>query len=163
MGTEIWGRQLTTRGLKLGSQKGVLLAAQNEPKSRVFRWYISTPAWRSDLPFHLLFTQSLTGPHMFLALKDLHLPRRGDDPNVVHECQNGKFGRLGRLSWVGNLGYLVVQSLDSRPSISLLVPCPGIWLGCHTGCLLFTEGMDTWMGQKTACGAKVGIMDRTKS
>ena len=35
MDTEIWGRQLTTRGLKLGSQKGVLLAAQNEPKSRV--------------------------------------------------------------------------------------------------------------------------------
>ena len=36
MGIEIWGRQLTTRGgLKLGSQKGVILAAQNEPKSKV--------------------------------------------------------------------------------------------------------------------------------
>ena len=32
MGIEIWGRQLTTRGVKLGSQKGVILAAQNEPK-----------------------------------------------------------------------------------------------------------------------------------
>ena len=29
MGVEIWGRQLTTRGVKLGSQKGVILAAQN--------------------------------------------------------------------------------------------------------------------------------------
>ena len=35
MGIEIWGRQSTTRGLKLGSQKGVILAAQNEPKSKV--------------------------------------------------------------------------------------------------------------------------------
>ena len=35
MGIEIWGRQLTTRGVKLGSQKGVILAAQNEPKSGV--------------------------------------------------------------------------------------------------------------------------------
>ena len=33
VGIEIWGRQLTTRGgVKLGSQKGVILAAQNEPK-----------------------------------------------------------------------------------------------------------------------------------
>ena len=34
MGIEIWGRQLTTRGggVKLGSQKGVILAARNEPK-----------------------------------------------------------------------------------------------------------------------------------
>ena len=32
MGIEIWGRQLTTRGVKLGSQKGVILAAQNEQK-----------------------------------------------------------------------------------------------------------------------------------
>ena len=36
MGIEIWGRQLTTRGgVKLGSQKKVTLAAQNEPKSGV--------------------------------------------------------------------------------------------------------------------------------
>ena len=35
MGMEIWGRQLTTRGLKLGSQTGVILAAQNEQKSGV--------------------------------------------------------------------------------------------------------------------------------
>ena len=32
MGVEIWGRQLTTRGVKLGSQKRVILAARNEPK-----------------------------------------------------------------------------------------------------------------------------------
>ena len=36
MGIQIWGRQLTTRGgVKLGSQKGVIFAAQNEPKSGV--------------------------------------------------------------------------------------------------------------------------------
>ena len=36
MGIERWGRQLTTRGgVKLGSQKGVILAAQNEQKSGV--------------------------------------------------------------------------------------------------------------------------------
>ena len=36
MGIKIWGRELTTRGgVKLGSQKGVILAAQNEPKSGV--------------------------------------------------------------------------------------------------------------------------------
>ena len=36
MGIEIWGRQLTTRGgVKLGSQKAVIFAAQNEPKSGV--------------------------------------------------------------------------------------------------------------------------------
>ena len=37
MGIEIWGRQLTTRGggVKFGSQKGVILAAQNEPKLKV--------------------------------------------------------------------------------------------------------------------------------
>ena len=35
MGTEKWGRQLTTLGFQLGSQKGDILAAQNEPKLRV--------------------------------------------------------------------------------------------------------------------------------
>ena len=36
MGIEIWGRQLTTwGGVKLGSQKGVILAAQNELKLKV--------------------------------------------------------------------------------------------------------------------------------
>ena len=35
MGMEIWGPQWTTRGVKLGSQKGVILAAQNEPKSGI--------------------------------------------------------------------------------------------------------------------------------
>ena len=27
---------------------------------------------------------------MILALKDLHAAWRGDDPNWVHKCQNGK-------------------------------------------------------------------------
>ena len=65
---------------------------------------------------------------MYLTSKDLNEPRRGDNPNWVHECQNGKIGRLGQPSWVGNLGYLVAPSLDSQPLIPPLVPCPGIGL-----------------------------------
>ena len=65
---------------------------------------------------------------MPLALKDLHATRRGDNPNWVHNCQNGKIGRLGRPSRVGNLGDFDAPSLDSQPSISPLVPCPGLWV-----------------------------------
>ena len=42
-------------------------------------------------------------------------------------------------------------------------PMPWVMACCHTGCLLFTEGMKTRIGQKAACGAKGGIMDSTKS
>ena len=42
-------------------------------------------------------------------------------------------------------------------------PMPWVMACCHTGCLLFTEGMNTGIGQKAACGAKGGIVDRTKS
>ena len=65
---------------------------------------------------------------MTVVLKELHATRRGDSPNWVHNCQNGKIGRLGRPSRVGNLGDLVAPSLDSRPLISPVVPCLGIWL-----------------------------------
>ena len=52
--------------------------------------YISTPAWRSGPPFHTRSTGSPTETPMSLAPKDLHAPWRGDDPNWVHKCQNGK-------------------------------------------------------------------------
>ena len=45
-----------------------------------------------------------------------------------HDCQNGKIGRLGRPSRVGNLGDIVAPSLDSQCLISPLVPCPGLSL-----------------------------------
>ena len=45
-----------------------------------------------------------------------------------HDCQNGKIGRLGRPCRVGNLGDIDAPSLDSRPLISPLVPCPGLSL-----------------------------------
>ena len=45
-----------------------------------------------------------------------------------HNCQNGKIGRLGRPSRVGNLGDIDAPSLDSQPLISPLVPCPGLSL-----------------------------------
>ena len=40
---------------------------------------------------------------------------------------------------------------------------PWVMACCHTGCLLFIEGMNTRMGGKAACAAKGEIMDRTKS
>ena len=52
------------------------------------QWYISTPAWRSDPPFHMRSTGSPRETPMPLALKDLHATRRGDNPNWVHNCQN---------------------------------------------------------------------------
>ena len=45
-----------------------------------------------------------------------------------HDRQNGKIGRLGRPSRVGNLGDIDAPSLDSQPLISPLVPCPGLSL-----------------------------------
>ena len=45
-----------------------------------------------------------------------------------HNCSNGKISRLRRPSTVGNLGDFVAPSLDSRPLISPLVPCPGLSL-----------------------------------
>ena len=100
---------------------------------------------------------------MYLALKDLHATRRVDNPNGVHNCQNRKIGRLGRPSRVGNLGDIDAPSLDSQPLISPFGPMHWVMACCHTGCLLFNEGMNTRMGQKAACGAKGEIMDRTKS
>ena len=40
---------------------------------------------------------------------------------------------------------------------------PWVMACCHTGCLLFIEGMNTRVGQKAACGATGEIMDRAKS
>ena len=45
-----------------------------------------------------------------------------------HNCQNGKIGRLGRPSRVGNLGDIDAPSLDSQSLISPLDPCPGLSL-----------------------------------
>ena len=100
---------------------------------------------------------------MYSAPKDYYGPQRGDDPNSVHNCQNGKIGRLRRPVRVGNFGDLVAPSLDSRPLISPFGPMPLVMVCCHAGCLLFTKGMNTRNGQKAACGATGEIMDRTKS
>ena len=161
---EIWGRQSTTRGAEIWVPKRgsfwLLKMSQNQGYPQ---WYISTPAWRSDPPCHMLSTKSSTVTHMYLAPKDLHGPRRGDDPNWVHKCQNGKIGRLGRPSRVENLGDIKAPSLDSQPFDIPFGPMPWVMARCHTGCLLFIEGMNTRMGQKAACGATGEIMDRTKS
>ena len=100
---------------------------------------------------------------MDLALKDLHGPWCGDDPNWVHKYQNGTIGRLGRPFRVGNLGDLVAPSLDSRPYDIPSGFMPWVTVCCHAGCLLFTQGMTTPTGQKATCGAKGGIMDHIKS
>ena len=44
------------------------------------------------------------------------------------DAQNGKIGRLGRPSRVGNPGDIDALSLDSQPLISPVVPCPGVSL-----------------------------------
>ena len=116
-----------TGGPNWGPKGGSFLLLEMSQDWGCPQWYISTPAWRSDPPFHMQFTRIPTETHMYLALKDLHGPRLGDDPNWVRNCQNGKIGRLGRPVRVGILGDLVVPSLDSRPLISPLVPCPGLW------------------------------------
>ena len=41
-------------------------------------------------PIHTRSTGSQTETLMHLADKDLHATRRGDNPNWVHKCQNGK-------------------------------------------------------------------------
>ena len=60
-----------------------------------------------------------------------------------------------------------VSGFGGRPQLQTLDiplgPMPWDLACCHTGCLLYTEGMTTRMGQKVACGAKGGIMDRTKN
>ena len=65
---------------------------------------------------------------------------------------------LGRKPW---------RSCRAKPRVTGLDipfgPMPWDLACCHTGCLLFTKGMDTRMGQKAACGAEGGIKDRTKS
>ena len=126
---EIWDRQLTTwGGQDWGPKKGSFSLLKMSQNGRYPQWYISTPARRSDPPFHMRFTGSPTKTHMYLVPKDLHGPRRGDDPTWVQNLENGKIGRLGRPSRVGSPGDLVALSLDSRPLIPPLVSCPGLWL-----------------------------------
>ena len=79
------------------------------------------------------------------------------------DAQNGKIGRLGRPSRVGNFGDIDAPSLDSQTLIFPSGPMPWVIACCHAGCLLFTEGMTTRTGQKATCGAKGGIVDRTQS
>ena len=77
-------------GVKLGSRKGVIWLLKMSQNPGYPQWYISTPARRSDPPFHMQSTGSPTDTPMHLALKDLHATWRGDNPNWVHNCQNGK-------------------------------------------------------------------------
>ena len=99
---------------------------------------------------------------MYLALRDPHESRRDDDPNWVHECKKGKIGHLGRPSWVGSLGDLVAPSVDSRPLISPLVPCLGIWLAVTLAAYCSPRGCTHGWGREQHVVQKGGIMDRTK-
>ena len=97
---------------------------------------------------------------MTFAPEDLHAT---DDPNCVHNCQNGK-NRPSRATVQGRKTW---RSCRAKPGFTILDipsgPMPWVMACCHTGCLLFIEGMNTRMGQKAACGARGGIMERTKS
>ena len=116
-----------TGGSRWGPKRGSFWLLKMSQNPRYPQRYISVPAWRSDPPFHMQSTGSPTEAHMTLAPEDLHATRRGDNPNWVHNCPNGKIGRLGRPSRVGNFGDIDAPSLDSQPLISPLVPCPGLW------------------------------------
>ena len=108
-------------------------------------------------------TGSAKGTHMYLALKDLHGPWRGDDPSWVHECQNGKIGRLGRPSWVGSLGDLVAPSLDSRPLISPSVPCLEIWLAVTVAAYCSPRGWSHGWSRKQRAVQRGGTWISAKS
>ena len=72
-----------------------------------------------------------------------------------------------RPSWATVQGKKPWLSCRTKPCFTTLdIPfgaMPWAMTCCHTGCLLFIEGMNTRMGQKAACGAKGGSMIRTKS
>ena len=141
MGIEIWGRQLTTRGAEIwGPKRGSFWLLKLSQNRGYPQWYISTPAWRSDPPFHMQFTGSPTKTDITLALIGLHATRRGYNPNWVQNCQNSKIGRLGRPSRVGNVGDIDAPSLDSQPLISPMVPCPGLWLAVTLAACCSSKG-----------------------
>ena len=143
---KIWGCQLTTRGAEIGvPKKGSFWLLKMSQNRRYPQWYISTPAWRSDPPYHMPSTGSPTDTHTYLALEKLHDARHDDDRNWVHNCQNG---HLGRPSWVGSLGDLVAPSLDSPPLISPLVPCRGIWLAVTLAAYSSPRGRSRAWGRK---------------
>ena len=77
-----------------------------------------------------LFSSSTNFPEPSPNLVPSEVPASGHHGFVTwrHDCQNGKIGRLGRPSRVGNLGDIDASSLDSQPLISPLVPCPGLSL-----------------------------------
>ena len=50
---------------------------------------------------------------MTLALENLHATRRGDDPNWVHKCKNGKIGTMTHKSALKGLQlYYNISGLD---------------------------------------------------
>ena len=82
-------------GQNWGPKKGLFPLLKMSQRRRYPQWYISTPARRSDRAFHMQSTGSPMETLMHLALKDLHATWCGDNPNWVHNCQNGNIGCLG--------------------------------------------------------------------
>ena len=91
VGIEIWGRQMTTRGgVKLGSQKGVILAARNEPKSgaapnsisprrlgdRIYHSIHDPPGVQQRLPCPWL-------PNIFMPLGVVTIPMRSTNAKMA--------------------------------------------------------------------------------
>ena len=67
--------------------------------------------------------------------------------------------------WQNQPSRATIQGMKTLAMLSrqALIHMPWVIACCHAGCLLFTKGMNTRMGQKAACGANGGIMDHTKS
>ena len=79
-----------TEGGNWGPKMGSFWLPEMSQNLGCSQLYISTPAWRSDAPFHTRSTLSQTETPMHLTFKALLATWRGDDPNWVHKCQNGK-------------------------------------------------------------------------
>ena len=148
-----------TGGLSWGPKRGSFWLLKMSQNSGYPQWYISTPARRSDPPFHMRSTGSPTKTPMPLVLNDLHATRRGDNPNGVHNCQNGKivhthlrlrFAHVVCEPWgpiyISPMSYMVHWSM--RPSctrgLNMVHGGQKMWKIAQTG----RKYAHSWLGQR---------------
>ena len=74
----------------MGSQKGAVLATQNEPKFGLLPIVYLHAGLEIGSGIPYVINREATKTPMHFALKDLNATGRGDDPKWVHKCQNGK-------------------------------------------------------------------------
>ena len=91
VGIEIWGRQSTTRGARnWGPKRGSFWLLEMSQNSGVLPIvYLNAGLEIGSAIPYAIHPESNRDSHA-LAPGDLHATRRGDNPNWVHKCQNGK-------------------------------------------------------------------------